>query len=687
MKILVTRPAADAVPLAEALAARGHEVIAEPLLTVRDEPGAAAALDLALPGAQAILFTSANGVRAFAAAASRRDLPVFAVGDTTAAAARVAGFTAVESAQGDVEDLAALVQTRLKPANGPLLHAAASEVAGDLAGQLGAGGFEVRRVVVYRTEPAAELSEAAIDALASGNLAAALFFSPRTASTFVSLVEQAGLAASCRRVVAVALSAAVETVLTKLEWRRIVVAREPNQASFSEAIEALPDTEAARTLRDDTNMSDYRADNAPGETAGAANNSESDEPPAPKSASGIPPWLNRGGAARGATPSVRGPEPRGVRRRRWTWRIGVVLVLAALGLSAGIAAPYWMPFAIGTLPIALRGGANEAAELQALDTRLGALEARVTALDGKTDGLATLDQRLTVLEGRAAAAASPADAGAADTLNADAANTAGATDRQNLAMAALTDRIGVIEKRLAALSVGAPGGVSGSPAAGATISDLADQTQALKTALAGQQDRLAKLETAQATQPDRAGTALLIALEQLHTILATSHPFTNELNAAETLAKDQPDTLAELNKLDNKAATGIPSLSSLTERFEATATAIMRAVPPPATDRPWRERALAWAKQFFNVRRVDTPASDPADPDAAIASAETALQGSDLAGAATALQKLTGPMADAAKPWLDDAETRLDAERIMDTLAAAQIRRVFADRTQAEPQK
>src|SRR5512146_3395419 len=84
---LVTRPRADAESLAEALAARGIEAIVEPMLEIhyRDAP----APDLV--GVQAILCTSANGVRALAKVTDERRVPLFAVGDASAARAREAG--------------------------------------------------------------------------------------------------------------------------------------------------------------------------------------------------------------------------------------------------------------------------------------------------------------------------------------------------------------------------------------------------------------------------------------------------------------------------------------------------------------------------------------------------------------------------------------------------------------------
>ena len=144
MHILVTRPREDAAALTQALEAAGHRVLAEPLLSIVVLPEAEAPLDLT--GLQALVFTSANGVRAFAGRSKLRSLPVFAVGDATARLAGDLGFARVDSAGGDVASLAALVIRELDPRRGALLHPAASAVAGDLLGLLIEGGIPIRDV-------------------------------------------------------------------------------------------------------------------------------------------------------------------------------------------------------------------------------------------------------------------------------------------------------------------------------------------------------------------------------------------------------------------------------------------------------------------------------------------------------------------------------------------------------------
>src|SRR5260370_9667428 len=104
MRALVTRPRAEAEGLAAALAARGITAIVEPLLEIyyRDAPSP----DLA--GVQAILCTSANGVRALARLSNERAVPLLAVGEASAARARDHRFTRIESARGTVGDLLSL---------------------------------------------------------------------------------------------------------------------------------------------------------------------------------------------------------------------------------------------------------------------------------------------------------------------------------------------------------------------------------------------------------------------------------------------------------------------------------------------------------------------------------------------------------------------------------------------------
>lgn len=228
MRLLVTRPSEDAARLGERLAAMGHEALVAPLLDIHIIAGN----PLNLEGVQAVLFTSANGVRAFAARSSDRTLPALCVGDATGREARAAGFDDVKSAAGDVTALAQLTRAELDPGAGDLLHPAGGKVAGDLAGLLQSAGFTYRREVLYEAQKAEALPENAFAALAAGGVDGVLLYSPRTGAAFAKLVADAGLGQRLDKVTAYCLSQAVADQVQHLPWAGVRVAASPDQDAF-----------------------------------------------------------------------------------------------------------------------------------------------------------------------------------------------------------------------------------------------------------------------------------------------------------------------------------------------------------------------------------------------------------------------------------------------------------------------
>lgn len=346
-RLLVTRPAEQAEALADRLRTLGHEVLVEPMLRIRF-------LDSALPsleGVQAILLTSRNGARALAGATDHRDIRIIAVGDATAEEARAAGFAQVESADGDGAALIDYVAQHLRPEDGSLLHVSGFDVAADVAAELSDKGFQADRVVLYEADVADSLSPALRQTLADRAIDAALFYSPRAARTFASLIEEAGLASQLRTVVALALSEQVAEGIRHLGWREVRVAAAPNEPALLSLL---------------------------------------DEPKATPQA---PP----------AAPAPRRPS-----------RAGMLVTAAIVGLIAGAAGAYgvvrWLP---EFLPVSRSSApasqpAAAAPDLAPLEQRLGALEQRVGAIRVPT-GVEDMAARIAALEARPAATSVPSD--------------------------------------------------------------------------------------------------------------------------------------------------------------------------------------------------------------------------------------------------------------------------------------
>ena len=228
LSVLNTRPAEDADELSSALFKLGFEVIGEPLLTVRYSDTEPPPLDTY----QAVVFTSRNGVRAFARASEERNALVFAVGDATSREAQTIGFKNVRSASGNVGKLARLITGQLDPDEGPLLHVSATVSTGDLASRLNAVGFDVDKTILYETKSSEQLSTRTVSLFKNNMLDVIVLFSPRTARTFVGLMKQSEMLGVFSRLVVVCLSEAVAAELGKFTGDRVLTATEPTLESM-----------------------------------------------------------------------------------------------------------------------------------------------------------------------------------------------------------------------------------------------------------------------------------------------------------------------------------------------------------------------------------------------------------------------------------------------------------------------
>ena len=224
MRILVTRPLEDGAEIARLLAARGHQALLAPLLEPRFPEGPLLEEGAILDRVEAVLATSANGIRALRRRTARRDLPIFAVGPQTADEARRADFTDVRSADGDAKALAEATRGWARP-GAVLLHVCAEDAPGTLCDQLSASGFTVRRCALYTIEPATHLPPETIAALQARAADAVMFFSPRTARIFVQLAQ----ALPTDGLIALCISQATAQVLAPSSFAQIRVAARPNQ--------------------------------------------------------------------------------------------------------------------------------------------------------------------------------------------------------------------------------------------------------------------------------------------------------------------------------------------------------------------------------------------------------------------------------------------------------------------------
>jgi uroporphyrinogen-III synthase len=240
MAVLVTRPLPDGESTAAGLRARGFEVLLAPML--RFEPVAFRDDEEARYGA--VIVTSANalrGIEPHLKASGLLKLPLFAVGEHTASAARSAGFETVISANGDAGALRELVEasvkTKVLKKTSTLLHLAGADLARDLAGELGARGFSVVTLTTYRMAPVSGLPREACEAFAAGRVEAVLHYSRRSARAFLEAVRAAGVEISALSIPHCCISDGVASVVRDAGAMQVMVAASPDEKGVLEVLD------------------------------------------------------------------------------------------------------------------------------------------------------------------------------------------------------------------------------------------------------------------------------------------------------------------------------------------------------------------------------------------------------------------------------------------------------------------
>ncbi|WP_299443067.1 uroporphyrinogen-III synthase [uncultured Rhodospira sp.] len=731
MRALVSRPRDDAERIAAPLRAMGVDVVCEPLLVIVPVAGP----NVDLTGVQAVLMTSANGARALATAVERRDVPVYAVGDQTARAAREVGFVSVTSAGGDVETLAALVRRTLNPARGPLVHAAGAARAGDLAGALEADGFDVRLARLYDARPTAALSAAVRGALERGEIDVAFFYSPRTARTFVDHVRKAGLQGKLGRMTAYALSPAVARELDPLFPGRVRVAAQPTQdalldvftADVKEAPLKQPQNADKGTPTDRTEDS---TDDAPtGPPPGATDDKPAPAAPDSADAASQGPWSKDrqdtatdgpestdaaaqpgaedesrtdaadgsdasesahddttdknlddgegiyGGSAGNASAhreSPRGPTEEEQADHRTLRSLVRWTVVLILLVAVGFGTmPWWR--------------ASVPAPFQAWLPDLPAAPDPPAVVELR-ERIASLDSALADVRAQADEAAKVAGEALETAQSApDTASGAGA-GVDSAALDALRERLSDLEDRVDGQTVASAGGTDSAAAAEAAqalladidarLADLEQTIDGLDADFGDLSERVAALESmVDDTEPRSVG--LVLAVGQLRDRVAIGKPYGAALDAVRSLASET-DFEDDLAALAAHAQTGVPTLPELRWRYAEVSRVAARRVIVPEGEGWWTD-TVSSLMSGLTVRRKDEVVAGSAL--SALSAAETHLAENDLETAIDALSTLEGDPANAVADWLVDARALASVNAALANLNAAALERVGAAQT------
>ena len=167
------------------------------------------------------------------------------------------------------------------------------------------------------------------------------------------------------------------------------------------------------------------------------------------------------------------------------------------------------------------------------------------------------------------------------------------------------------------------------------------------------QKRLAALEQAIKNATGDGPARLALSAAALRDTVASSAPFSAELDQAKSLGADEKI----LSTLAPFAATGVPSAEALAQELRVLIPALLKT--SGAADVPtggFLERLQANASKLVRVRPVDAPAGD--DASAVLARIEVAAAHADIGAALADLGKLNEQARAPAQAWIAKAQTR-----------------------------
>lgn len=229
-KILVTRPLQDFERTANALELLGFEAVHVPMM--RFEPLTFKAPKLR--GYAALVFTSANGLRAIENSERYRQLPCYVVGETTKKMAVGRGFEVLAVGDGDVESLCDAIKNDYlaRGLETPLLHISGVHMAGKLAIRLAELSIASERLQAYEMVEIANIDAETLRVLEAEEIDGMLFYSARSAKIFIENMKKDGILQKISEIPAFCLSKNIADGVCKPYLKHIYFTNQPDETDL-----------------------------------------------------------------------------------------------------------------------------------------------------------------------------------------------------------------------------------------------------------------------------------------------------------------------------------------------------------------------------------------------------------------------------------------------------------------------
>jgi uroporphyrinogen-III synthase len=217
MHILLTRPLEDCSEMIVKFKSLGHQVSHLPLLNI-DKVNYE---EINFSEYKGIIFTSANAVKFLEHRKIDKQILCFCVGTATEKQARSIGFQNVIAAEGNVENLKELVLQNFDQNNGKLIYISGETISVDLDRQLVKEGYNIKRIVNYRTIHNQNFDENFVKELKLNMPDMVYVYSQNSALNFLNFIKIHQSQSLWMNTNLMCIGEKTSSILNEIKWKKI----------------------------------------------------------------------------------------------------------------------------------------------------------------------------------------------------------------------------------------------------------------------------------------------------------------------------------------------------------------------------------------------------------------------------------------------------------------------------------
>ena len=217
MHILLTRPLEDCNKMILKFKSLGHNVSHLPLISIEGLKYES----LNFSDFKGIVFTSANAIKFLDVKNIDKKLNCFCVGSATEKKARSAGFQNVFAADGNVNNLKELILLNFNTSDGKLLYVSGEIISSNLDQNLISEGYNIKRVIDYRTNPIEKFEQSFIDKLKIKMPEIVYIYSQNSAINFLNVIKNYQLESLWMDTNLMCIGEKTSAILNKIKWKKI----------------------------------------------------------------------------------------------------------------------------------------------------------------------------------------------------------------------------------------------------------------------------------------------------------------------------------------------------------------------------------------------------------------------------------------------------------------------------------